>query len=153
VEVDDMERSFIDDRVGDWMALPLPAITPRTSIGTALRLLREHRAQALPVLDGVRFVGLVDETSLLRFTPSEATTLDVYEIREVLDRLTVDRAAARAEAVAPDAPLRDAAAAMGRARARVLPVMVGDRLVGLLPWTCVLAAASGEPARSQARSA
>ena len=131
-----------DERVGDWMALPPPAITPRTGISTALRLLREHRAQALAVLDGPRFLGLVDEASLLRFTPSEATTLDVYEIRELLDRLTVDRATAPAEAVAADASLSVPAATMRRARAHVLPVMDGERLVGLLPWTRLLAAFS-----------
>jgi acetoin utilization protein AcuB len=145
-----MAVSFVDGRVRDWMAAPLPAITRKTGIATALRLLRENGAQALPVFDGARFVGLVDEASLLRFTPSEATTLDVYELREVLDRLTVARATARAEAVAPDAPLSTAAAAMGRTRTRVLPVMDGDRLVGLLPWTRLLAAAADEPERAPA---
>lgn len=142
-----MAVNFVDERVRDWMAVPLPVITPRTGIGTALRLLREHRAQALAVLDGRRFVGLVDEVSLLRFTPSEATTLDVYEMRDVLDRLTVARATASAEAVAPDAPLAAAAIAMRRAGARVLPVMDGERLVGLLSWTRLLAAVSGEAAQ------
>jgi len=140
--------------VGDWMAVPLPAITPRTSISTALRLLREHGATALAVLDGTRFVGLVDEKALLRFTPSEATTLDVYEVRAALEKLTVARAARPvAEAVAPDTPLAAAAAAMYRACAQVMPVMEGGRLVGLLPWTRILAAASGEAAASPDRDA
>jgi acetoin utilization protein AcuB len=144
----EMMVDFSDGRVRDWMAVPVPAITPQTGIATALRLLRENGAQALPVLDGTRFVGLVDEMSLLRFTPSEATTLDVYELRDVLDRMTVARATARAEAVSPDAPLAAAAAAMRRGRAGVLPVVEGGRLVGLLPWTRLLAAASGEAALS-----
>ena len=140
-----MAASFVDERVRDWMAVPVPVITPRTGIGTALRLLREHGAQALPVVDGRRFVGLVDEASLLRFTPSEATTLDVYEMRDVLDRLTVARAMARAEAIAPDAPLASAAAAMRRAGSRVSPVMDGrGGSWDSLSWTGLLAAISGE---------
>ncbi len=141
-------------RVRDWMAAPLPAITPRTSVSTALKLLREHRAVALPVLDGGRVVGLVDETSLLRFTPSEATTLDVYELRNVLDKMTVGRAAAPVSTtVSPDTPLAAAATAMRFACTQVLPVMDGDRLVGLLPWTRVLAAVVGEPARVERATA
>ncbi len=133
-------------RVRDWMAAPLPAITPRTTVATALRLLREHCVAAVPVLDGTRVVGLVDEKSLLRFTPSEATTLDVYELREVLDKMTVARALTPVStAVGPDTPLAAAAVAMRLASAPVLPVMDGDRLIGLLPWTRVLAAATGEP--------
>ena len=140
-----MTVSFAAGYVRDCMALPVPAIASKTGIATALRLLREHRAEALPVLDGACFVGLVDEAALLRFTPSEATTLDVYELREVLERLTVARATVRTEAVAPGAPLSAVVAAMCRARARVLPVVEKGRLVGLLPWTRLLAAASGEP--------
>ncbi|HLJ61610.1 MAG TPA: CBS domain-containing protein [bacterium] len=144
-EVAAMSIDLNDTHVREWMAAALPAITPRTTIGTALRLLREHRATALPVLENARFVGLVDEKSLLRFTPSEATTLDVYELRDVLDRMTVARATAPAAAtVTPDTPLSTAAATMRLACAQVLPVMEGDRLVGLLPWTRLLAAASGD---------
>jgi len=78
----------------------------------------------------------------------------VYEVRAALEKLTVARAARPvAEAVAPDTPLAAAAAAMYRACAQVMPVMEGGRLVGLLPWTRILAAASGEAAASPDRDA
>lgn len=128
-----------------WMTPALPVITPRTTVATALRLLREHRLPALPVCEGDRFVGLVGEKALLRLTPSEATTLDVYELRDVLERLTVARAVAHAPAVlAPETPIGDAAALMARTAAEVLPVLAGGRLAGHLPWTAVLAATAGE---------
>ncbi len=131
--------------VRTWMTSPLPVITPRTTIATALRLLREHRVPALPVCEGSRFLGLVDERALLRLTPSEATTLDVYELRDVLDRMTVARTALRAaETVTPNTPLDEAAALMRRNAIEVLPVLDGGRLVGLLHWTALLAAAAGE---------
>ncbi len=125
-------------RVEQRMMAPVPMITPRTSVATALRLLREHRVPALPVSDGPRFVGLVDEKALLRLTPSDMTTLDVYELRDVLDRLTVDRVVERIPAVAPGASLDDAKALMRAEGREVLPVLDGDRLVGLLPWTALL---------------
>lgn len=132
-------------RVRTWMTSPLPLITPRTTVGTALRLLREHRVAALPVCDGHRFLGLVDERALLRLTPSEATTLDVYELRNILEQLTVARTTVRAAAtVTPETPLDEGAALMRRHAVEVLPVLDGGRLVGLLHWTAVLAAAAGE---------
>jgi acetoin utilization protein AcuB len=115
-----------------------PVITTRTTVSTALRLLREHDIAALPVCDGARFLGLVDEKALLRLTPSDASTLDVYELREVLDSLTVSRLIESVPSVSADATLEDAAILMRTGRHPVLPVMEAERFVGLLPWTAVL---------------
>lgn len=115
-----------------------PVITSRTTVATALRLLREHDVAALPVCDGERFVGLVFEKGLLRLTPSDMTTLDVYELRDVLDRLTVARVVERVPSISADASLEDAAVLMRTGRHEVLPVLDGGRFVGLLHWTAVL---------------
>jgi acetoin utilization protein AcuB len=140
-----MSVDLSTSRVRTWMSPALPLITPRTTIATALRLLREHRTPALPVCDGERFVGLVTEKALLRLTPSEATTLDVYELREVLDKLTVARAVEPAAgSVSPETSLAEAAALMSRTAAEVVPVLDGGRLTGLLHWTALLAATGGD---------
>ncbi|HKX19728.1 MAG TPA: CBS domain-containing protein [bacterium] len=113
-------------------------ITPRTTVATALRLLREHGLRALPVSDGDRLLGLVRETGLLRLTPSDVTTLDVYELRDVLDRMTVARIVEPVPAISEDASLEDAGMLMRAGGHDVLPVMDRGRLVGLLPWTALL---------------
>jgi acetoin utilization protein AcuB len=115
-----------------------PVITPRTTISTALRLLREHDVAALPVCEGAKLLGLVDEKGLLRLTPSDATTLDVYELRDVLDGFTVARVVEAVPAISADASLEDAAVLMRAGRHPVLPVVEAGRFVGLLPWTAVL---------------
>jgi acetoin utilization protein AcuB len=128
-------------RVREWMTVDVPVITPDTSVATALRLLREHKIPALPVWKGGRVAGMVDEKALLRFTPSEATTLDVYELREVLDRMTVARAATSvAAALSPEQDVREAGRLMRRADAEVLPVVDAGHLVGILAWSGVLEA-------------
>ncbi len=131
-------------RVRTRMVPPVPVITPRTTVATALRLLREHGISALPVCEGDRFVGLVDERALLRLTPSEMTTLDVYELRTELEKLTVARAMSSAVAVTPETPLDEAAALMRRNAVEILPALDGGRLVGLLHWTALLAAVAGD---------
>ena len=128
------------------MVTDVPVITAQTTIAQALRLLREQGAPVLPVVSEGRLLGLVDEKTLLRFTPSEATTLDVYELREVLDKLTVGRVAAPASVIlTPGASLEDAAALMLRESADVIPVVEQGRFLGLLVWISLLAAAVGEP--------
>jgi acetoin utilization protein AcuB len=124
----------------------VPVITPRTTIATALRLMREHGISTLPVSTDAGLQGLVNEKTLLRFTPSEATTLDVYELREVLDRLTVDRATVAPRAVvAPDAGIEEAASLMLRTDADVIAVVDSGRFVGLVTWCRLLAAALDAP--------
>ena len=133
--------------VRDVTAAALPVITPRTTIATARRLLREHCIPALPVWDQGRFVGLAHETDLLRLTPSEATTLDVYELHEVLDRMTVARViASTSTCVAPDDSLAEAATLLLRAPHGIVPVVDDGRPVGLLTWADVLRAAVGDAA-------
>ena len=129
----DVRFNCVRDRI-----ISSPVITPRTTVGTALRLLREHDLQALPVSDGDRFLGLVCENGLLRLTPSDVTTLDVYELRDVLDGLTVSRIVERTPTISAEASLEDATTLMRTGRYPVLPVVDGGRFVGLLPWTAVL---------------
>lgn len=129
------------DRVRDWMTTSVPVITPNTTVATALRLLREHGLPALPVCAENRLVGLVDEKALLRLTPSEATTLDVYELHSVLDRMTVSRATVPPRAtVVSAAALDEAAALMIQAGEDVVAVVDEGRFLGLLTSSALLAA-------------
>jgi acetoin utilization protein AcuB len=141
-------------RVRDWMVASPPVITPRTTIATALRLLREHGVSALPVWDEGGLVGMVDERDLLRMTPSQATTLDVYELREVLEKMTVARVTAPVVGLAPDTPLADAALLMLRSARGIIPVVDAGRPVGLFTWAALLRAVAGDtaPAPPRARS-
>ncbi|HKV46397.1 MAG TPA: CBS domain-containing protein [bacterium] len=134
-------------RTRDSMVTEIPLITSKTTVATALKLLREHKVPALPVMAEEGLLGLVDEKALLRLTPSEATTLDVYELREILDRMTVGRLAVPAKVtLRPDDPLDLAAALMVRGDLDVVPVVDDGWFVGLLTWSGLLAAMIGETA-------
>lgn len=138
-------------RVRDWMLVSPPVITPQTTIATALRLLREHRVSALPVWDEGQFVGMVDERDLLRMTPSLATTLDVYELREALEKMTVARVTAPVARLAPEASLADAAFLMLRSAKGIIPVVEAGRPVGLFTWADLLRAVAGDTAPAAPR--
>lgn len=137
--------------VRDRMIPSPPTVTPRTTIATALRLLREHHLPALPVCEGGRVRGVIDEKALLRLTPSEATTLDVYELRDVLDRLTLAVATVTlVPTVTPDTSLIEAASLLLRTGRTVVLVVEGTHLAGLLTERALLAAAIGQPTHALA---
>lgn len=136
-----MALDFGSARVRDWMTNSVPVITPKTTVATALRLMREHDLSAVPVCAENRLVGLVDEKALLKLTPSEATTLDVYELHDVLDRMTVSRATVPSRVtVVPGTALDEAAALMVQAGAEVIAVVEEGRFLGLLTSAALLAA-------------
>jgi acetoin utilization protein AcuB len=141
-----MSTDLATTPVRDRMIPSPPTETPQTTVAAALRLLREHHLPALPVCEGGRVRGVVDEKALLRLTPSEATTLDVYELRAVLDRLTLALVTVTlVPTVTPDTPLIDAAALLLRTGRAVVLVVEGTRLAGLVTETTLLAAAIGHP--------
>jgi len=51
--------------VGEIMEVKLTTVAPCTHTSQAIRLMREHRVAALPVVDGDRLVGIVTERDIL----------------------------------------------------------------------------------------
>jgi acetoin utilization protein AcuB len=146
-----MQNAFAQFRVSDRMTVPVPVITPVSSVQGALRLMRDHRLTALPVCEEDRFIGLVSEKDLLDLTPSRATTLSRFEIGALLDKVAITDAMRQpAVLVAPDTPLREAAALMVKHSAEVLCVVENRRLAGVISWMAVLAAAIEEPTLAKA---
>lgn len=129
-------------RVSDCTIRSVPVVPPQTSVHEALRIVRRYGFSALPVCDGVRFLGLVREKDLLELTPSQATLLSRHELHALLDNVTV-RAAVRVPpaTVAHDLSLREAAEILVRSSSEILPVMENDRYAGLISWVELLDAA------------
>ncbi len=117
-------------------------ITPHTSVSDALREMREKKVRRLPVLDDQgKLVGIVSDSDLLYASPSPATSLSVWEIHDLLYRLTVDHVMTRdIVTVTEDTTLEEAARLMADRRIGGLPVMRGDTLVGIITETDVFKA-------------
>ncbi len=125
--------------VGSRMTRNVITGTPHMSHHEALDLLRKHKIQRLPVVEGKRLVGIVCEEDLLSTAPSPATTLSVYEIYTLLDKLTLDKImVSPVVVVGPDCPLVDAAQIMIQRKIGCLPVLEGDELVGIITETDAL---------------
>lgn len=112
----------------------IPADTPITE---ALRVMRQHHVRRLPVLNEEgRLIGIVSEKDLLYASPSPATSLSIYEMHYLLSQLKVTEVmTASVITVPPDTPLEEAARIMADHKIGGLPVVEGDRLVGIITET------------------
>jgi len=92
------------------------------------------------VKDG-KLVGLVTDKDLKDAMPSKATTLSVWEMNYLLSKLTVEEVMAKPViTVGAEEPLEKAALLMEEKKIGGLPVMEGERLVGIITVTDVLRA-------------
>ncbi|HEY8497684.1 MAG TPA: CBS and ACT domain-containing protein [Limnochordales bacterium] len=123
-------------RVRDRMTLNPITVEPTTPVAEALRLMEGRKIRRLPVLQESQLVGIVTLLDLMRVSASPATTLSVYELRYLLDKLTVQEAMTRRViTVSPDAPIEQAALLMREHKIGGLPVVEDGRLVGIITET------------------
>jgi acetoin utilization protein AcuB len=119
------------------MTKPAITIRPDTSMPDALDLMRKEHIRRLPVVDKRgQLVGIVTEADLLKASPSEATSLSIYEITYLLSKLPVERLMTRKViTVTEDMPLEEAARIMADNGIGGLPVMRDKEVVGIITET------------------
>ena len=119
------------------MTKPAITIRPETSMPDALDLMRKEHIRRLPVVNKRgELVGIVTEGDLLKASPSEATSLSIYEVTYLLSKLSLDRIMTKKViTVAEDTPLEEAARIMADNEIGGLPVMRGKEVVGIITET------------------
>jgi acetoin utilization protein AcuB len=123
--------------VRERMSTQPVTIRTDTSITEALRTMREKQVRRLPVLDEEgTLAGIVSEKDLLYASPSPASSLSIYEMHYMLSQLLVTELMSRdVITVTPDTPLEEAALLMVNNTIGGLPVVEGDKLVGIITET------------------
>jgi acetoin utilization protein AcuB len=125
--------------VGERMSRNPVTILDTASIDDGLHLMRERKVRRLPVLDASgKMVGIVSDKDLLHAAPSPATSLSVYELHYLLAKLTVKQVmSSPVISVGSDTPVEEAARVMADNKIGGLPVVEGDKLVGIITETDV----------------
>jgi len=120
--------------VGERMSHPVLTITADVPVQDALSRMRKDKVRRYPVVDKRgKLVGIVTDTDLMNASPSDATTLSVWEINYLLSKITVERVMAKEViTTTEDTPIEEAARVMSDHRVGGLPVMRDDRLVGII---------------------
>ncbi len=112
-----MDRASGVGPVRNWMTRAPVSVTPQTPVAEVTRLMRSEGIRHVVVVDGGHLVGIVSDRDV-RGAARDATAAAI--MTEIV--LTV----------APETPLTDAARALLERRIGALPVLDGDRVVGIL---------------------
>ena len=123
-------------RVSRFMQTNVVTIPSNTLITDAQKLMQQNDIRRLPVVDDGRLVGIITRSRLRDAAPSVATSLSVWELNYLLSKITVkDLMETDVLTTTPRATVEDAAATMAERRIGAMPVMEGDRLVGIITAT------------------
>ena len=74
--------------VSDWMTRDVITITPETSLQEAHEIMNQKRIRRLPVVKG-KLVGVVTLGDIRGAEPSQASSLSVWEVNNLLAKLKV----------------------------------------------------------------
>ncbi|MBQ6781364.1 MAG: CBS domain-containing protein [Treponema sp.] len=120
--------------VSDLMSKDLIYVNPETSVTDARALMTKENVNKLPVLDrDNRLVGIVTKNDLSKAAPSQATTLDMYELSYLLSKLKVEKVMVKnVITVNQNEVIEEAARIMADKNVGCLLVMNGDLLVGII---------------------
>jgi acetoin utilization protein AcuB len=123
--------------VKDVMTKNPVTITPETSVTEAKALMTKQKINKLPVLDkSGALVGILTKNDLIKATPSDATTLDMYELSYLLSKLTVEKVMHKdVKTVVETETVEEAARLMADYSIGCLPVMKGDLITGIITET------------------
>lgn len=122
--------------VKERMSHPVITIKTDVPIMEALNLMKQEHIRRLPVIKDGKLVGIVSQTDLLNASPSDATSLSVWEINYLVSQITVaDVMSKKVLTVTEDTPIEEAARFMTDNKIGGLPVMRDGHIVGLITET------------------
>jgi acetoin utilization protein AcuB len=122
--------------VGERMSHPVITIPPSMPITEALNLMKREGIRRAPVVKDGQMVGIVSDKDLLNASPSQATSLSVWELNYLISKIQVrDVMSARVLTVAEDTPIEIAARIMVDNKIGGLPVLRDGEVVGIITET------------------
>ena len=119
--------------VGRRMSHPVITVQPGTPITKVHELMTHEKIQQTPVVKNGKLIGIISEKDILKAYPSPVTSLSVWEITSLLEKIKVkDVMVEKVLTVAEATPIEDAARLMVDNQVSSLPVMRGKELVGII---------------------
>jgi acetoin utilization protein AcuB len=122
--------------VGERMSRPVISVPQDESINDVLAMFKKEHIRRAPVMNKGKLVGIVTETDLLNASPSDATTLSVWEMNYLISKVKVkDVMSKKVITVDRDTPIEEAARIMADQKIGGLPVMDRGKVVGMITET------------------
>jgi acetoin utilization protein AcuB len=119
--------------VSDWMTKKVITVGPDDYLSDAITLMREKGIKHLPVIKGDRIKGILSDRDIKEFSPSKATSLDIYELHYIIANTKIKTLMrTKVRTIAPDTPVEEAAMVMLDQDIGCLPVVEDGCLCGII---------------------
>jgi CBS domain-containing protein len=136
------KMDIADEKVSSMMTGNPITILPESLIPKAARIMLENKITALPVVDHKKLIGILTNSDLLRFILAECPLL---KKKILVEQYMTDEVIT----IEPDTSLLEAHRLMGIKRIRSLPVIEGEKVIGLVTRTDLM---SSDPSRLASRN-
>lgn len=120
--------------VREWMTTPVMTVSPATSISSAHQIMKERGIRRLPVVENDHLVGIVTIGDVREASPSDATTLSIWELNYLWAQLTVEKVMThKVVTIGANQSILDAAEKMLELKISGIPVVDdAGKLIGMI---------------------
>jgi CBS domain-containing protein len=126
-------------KVKEVMVKEVATLDVNDELSLANDIMRLGRIRHLPVVDGTRLVGIISERDLFRSSLAQALGYGSEATRDLMKKLRIkDVMMSKVVTVSPETPLCEATKIMVEQKIGCLPVVAGERLVGLITETDIM---------------
>jgi acetoin utilization protein AcuB len=110
--------------VKNWMRREVITISQNETILDAKHTMKDYGIRRLPVVENNKLVGIITEKDIKEYSPSKASSLDIYEMKRLLAKTLVkDAMNVNVITVHPETPIEKAALILRDKRFGGLPVI------------------------------
>ncbi len=125
--------------VQQFMTSQVITVSPNESILNAMNIMKTKKINRLPVVSNGKLVGIVTDGDLRAASPSPVTSLSKFEMNELLSKVSIiDVAVKKVVTCTPDTLIEDGALLMREYKIGALPVLEGNKLVGIITQNNIL---------------
>lgn len=111
-------------KVKHYMTKDVYTVTSDVKITDAVDIMEEHDFHRLPVVEDNKFIGLLTEELIAESSPSKVTSLSIYEMNYLFDRVLVEDLMKKdVLTISEDIHIEEAALLMADKDITVLPVI------------------------------
>lgn len=108
-------------------------ISPDQTIPDAQEIMSANGVKRLPVIKNGKLVGIVSKGDIMQVSPSKATSFSMGEITYLLSKTKISQVMTKnPRTISPNALLEEAATLMRDNNIGFLPVVDGEKLVGII---------------------
>jgi len=119
--------------VSDWMTKKVFTVSPDDYLSDAITIMKEKGIKHVPVVKGDKLRGILSDRDIKEYSPSKATSLDIYELHYILANTRIKEVMrTKVTTIPPDAPVEEAAMVMLDGNIGALPVIDDGRLSGII---------------------